>query len=134
MIQSSKERYLAQKVTIKQSKSQHKDQSKNQASRFKTLSSFEKLVLYLVLVFVVSAPLAFLINQDIMIYVALINYFILGFATAFKPDLIIESMRKNKEKFETYDADKIKKLSLMIRVFGILLLAFGIYFLYLFVL
>lgn len=101
------------------------------ASRAKlNLTPFEKLVLFLALVFVVASPLALLFNKDIMIYIAMLNYFILGLAVAFKPEMIVDIMRKNNKRFEELYSKKITVLVRSIRVLGIIFTVIGIYFTY----
>lgn len=127
MKQSSKERYLAQKPS--------KGKTGSMAAKGKKpLAAFEKLVLFLVLVFLVASPLAFLLNKDIMVYVGLINYFILGLAIAVKPEFVTDVMRKNRDDFDEIFGTRLTSLSLTIRAFGIVLVGVGLAVLYIIVL
>lgn len=119
MKQSSKERYLAQKPSRGRPVSVV-------AQGKKPLAPFEKLVLGLVFVFLIASPLAFLVNKEIMIYVGLINYLILGLAIAVKPEFVTDVMRKNRLNFDEVYGKKLKSLSLTIRGFGVILVGVGV--------
>lgn len=132
MKQSSKERYLSQKGTNNLNKGQTTDLD---AQGKKTLSSFEKLVIFLVLIFVIAIPLSFLVNKEIMVYVGIINYLILGLAIAVKPEFITDMMRKNsKRKPDEVYEKRLIRLTRAIRVFGILFVGVGLAFFYILVL
>lgn len=128
MNQSSKDRYLSQKGVSRDKAGAASVPGK------KALAPLEKLVLLLVFIFLVASPLAFLVNKEIMVYVGLINYFILGLAIAVKPDLVIEIMRKNRAKFDEIYSQRMGKLNFTIRAFGLVFIAVGAVFLYLLVL
>lgn len=130
MKQTSREKYLSQKKF--DSKTRKKVGTALQNAK-KPLAPFEKLVLFLLLIFVISIPLALLINKDIMIYVGLINYFILGLAITVKPELVINIMRKNNARFEEIYGKRFGTLITVIRGLGILFLGIGAYFYYFFV-
>lgn len=124
MTQSSKERYLSQK------RKAGNTSGKASVKEKKPMTPFEKLVLFLLLIFIITVPVAYFVNKQIMVYVGLVNYFILGLASAAKPNLIIDIMRKNNERFEQIYGNKVGSLTLAIRVFGIFFVGVGIYFLY----
>lgn len=126
MKESSKDKYLSQKTKAAKAKSK----SGKSSNRKGPLTSFEKLVLFLLLVFIIAVPIAFFLHKDIMIYVGLINCFIIGIATAFRPGLIIDIMQKNNAKFDELYGSRIQGLSIAIRIFGIFFVVVGAFFLY----
>jgi uncharacterized membrane protein len=75
--------------------------------------------------FLIASPLAFLVNKDIMVYVGLLNYFILGLAILVKPALVIDLMRKNRKNFDQTYEKRMTKLMITIRLFGIFFVAIG---------
>jgi len=132
MVQSSKQQYLSQK-------------SKNGSNKGKTsgvavqgkksLTTFENLVLFLLLIFIIAIPLSFFINKQIMVYAGLINYIIIGLAIAVRPQFLTEIMRKNSNRKadEVYEK-RMKKMTVAIRIFGILFVGIGVAFFYFLVL
>lgn len=122
MKQTSKEKYLSQKgITVK---TRDKARSTTRKEK-KPLSSFEKLVLFLLLLFLVASPLAFWIRKDIIVYVGLFNYLILGLAITLKPEMVIDIMRKNNLRFEEIYGQKIATLKRVIRSLGLLFVGVG---------
>ncbi|NLI93175.1 MAG: hypothetical protein GX434_13625 [Peptococcaceae bacterium] len=126
MKQSSKDKYLSQKGKTS-SKGKRGSSSVQQK---KPLAPFEKLVLFLLFIFLIAAPLAFFVNKSIMIYVGLVNYFILGAAITVRPDYVVEVMRKNNKRFEELYGQRVDRLLITIRVFGIIFVAMGAAFFY----
>ena len=126
MKQSSKERYLSQKDTTQAGTRAGRTHSKEK----RALAPFEKLVIFLIVMFIIATPFAYFINTDIMVYVGLINYLILGLVTVTMPQLVIDLMRKNKVKFEQNYEKRIKSLTLIIRLLGVSFVGAGIYLLY----
>jgi hypothetical protein len=104
MEQSSKERYISQKA--KRGKKGKAARTAAQAK--KPLAPFEKLVLFLLLVFLIAAPLSFKVNKSIIFYVGIVNYFILGAAITVKPNLVVDVMRKNNRKLNKYMVRKLE--------------------------
>lgn len=92
----------------------------------KPLTLFEKIVLVLLLVFILSIPLALLLHKDIVIYAGLINYFIIGLVILIKPGLVIEIMKKNNEKYQQVTEERIIFLTSGLRVGGIVFVLVGI--------
>lgn len=122
-MKSNRDKYLSQKgITVKT-----RDKIPSAAGNAKKeLSSLEKLVIILLLVFLAAIPLSYLINKDIMVYVGLINYLILGIAITIKPEHVINIMSKNKGKADEVYEKRIKKLTMYVRIMGLLFVAIGV--------
>jgi hypothetical protein len=118
---TSKEQYLAQKgITVKT-----RGRVRNIPGD-KKLGSLERLLIILLLIFVMAIPLDLLLDQDIMTYVGLINYLIIGLAITVKPVLVIDIMWRNNTRFDEIYGEKITKLQWVIRAFGLLLIGIGV--------
>ncbi|HHV65296.1 MAG TPA: hypothetical protein GXX46_09520 [Peptococcaceae bacterium] len=121
MYSSRKEQYLAQKgITAKS-----RDRVRNVPGD-KKLGSLERLLIFLFLIILAAIPLDFLLEQDIMIYVVLINYLIIGLAITIRPAFVVDIMRKRNYRFEEIYGDKLKKLHLVIRGFGLVFIVVGL--------
>ncbi len=80
----------------------------------------EKLILLLLVLFMLAVPFAFMDIFQPMIYVGIIDLLLLGIVFAFKPEMVMQLMRKkNPEKFEMNYAKRIKVLSISLRLYGI---------------
>lgn len=130
MEQSRKERFLSQKgIKIKTKESAEAALIRSK----RPLAKLEKLLLFLLFIFIVAAPFSLLVNMNIMMCVGLANYFILGLAIAVKPDMVIEIMQKGNYRFEEIYAKRITSLTKVIRLVGVLFLIVGGFILYNFV-
>jgi len=141
-VQYSKERYLQYKE-LTQTVNRNQDllfqenivgelgNKKKGTAQKRERTFLEKMVLFLLLLFLVSGVVAFALkNTDIMVYDGIVNFLALGFVTAIKPQMVVGLMQKNNPRFEQIYGNKIKGLTLGIRLFGLFFLAMGLYFIY----
>lgn len=87
---------------------------------------FEKVIFFLLFIFVLAVPMALVIRMDVMIYVGVIDFIILGSAALIKPGMILEVMRKYDPKFNDKYEKKVTALAIFFRVFGLIFVVVGI--------
>lgn len=81
---------------------------------------FEKLVLFLLFLFMLAVPFAFLDQFQPMIYVGIIDLLLLGIVFTIKPEMVMQVMRKKSaEKFDKNYGGKLRLLSISLRLYGI---------------
>lgn len=102
MGQSSKDKFLSQKNVS-----------------LDLMLPFEKIIYFLLFIFILAVPLALVIRMDIMIYVGLLDIFILSAAAIIKPSIIIELIRKKKTNFEEKYGEKLPVISMIFRILGV---------------
>ena len=141
-MQYSKERYLQYKeltqtinrnqdLLLKDNIAGESGKKKKGTVQKREKTFFEKLVLFLLLLFLVSSVVAFALkNTNIMVYDGIVNFLALGLVTAINPQMMVGIMQKNNPRFEQIYGNKIKGLTLGIRLFGLFFLAMGLYFIY----
>jgi len=139
---NSKDRYLQHKELMKttdknqnfssESSSLFEPGKKKRGSTQKKERTFlEKLVIFLILGFILSVFMAFALeNGNIMVYDGIINFLILGSVTAVRPQMIVETMQRNNPRFNEIYGERIKGLTIAIRIFGLFFLALGVYSIY----
>lgn len=100
-------------------KVRRKDRGK-EVKRGDLILPFEKLILFMLVIFLFAVPFAFMNVFQPMIYVGIIDLLLLGIVFSFKPDMVIQVMRKkDPAKFERNYAQKIKVLAISLRLYGV---------------
>ena len=91
---------------------------------------FEKFLIAMFLISIVAAVASFFTDLDIITYITIANYIILGLIILLRPILIIQILRKNTETFdENYDK-KVRFLYIGLRIGGVVFLAMAYLLLY----
>lgn len=91
----------------------------------KPMIFMEKLMIFIVVVFVLSVPIAIRFGTEIILYAALFNYFIFGAIVAIKPAVAVEAVRKYDKRYEKVNKNITAKLTKSMRSMGILFCLIG---------
>lgn len=89
-------------------------------------TAFEKVFLFLIILFLIASVIASNVNLDILVYAGFGSYVVLGLLAFFRPNLVFEVLKRENEDYLVRNQRKIPLIKAGIRYGGFAIAVFGV--------